>query len=128
MQEQWKGKSVDLKLLVYYIEGFFKNKGFGTFRKESNQAYKISVTSTEGRDSSAVVVRVSGNPNDFVLELDPIQEARFSKVLGSLGVLFGGGSLFLRGLKSEELLRKIEGEFWSFAEDAVERLSGSAKE
>lgn len=130
MKKQWREKNVDLTLLSKTIEDFLKAKGYRTrsLLGESKKKYRISATLLKNRDSTGVVVRIYGEPNDFVMELDLPIEAQLSKTLGSVIALFGGGYLYLRGLKSEEAYQKLEEDFWLFAEEAVARLIDSTKE
>jgi len=128
MQRQWIGKNVKLPLLSEYIEEFLRARDFETSKKELKNEYRISGTLQNSHGSTGVTVRIYGNPNDFVLELVPMEVARLSKMFGSITTLLGGGTLFLRGLRSEEVFGKLEGEFWLFVEETVARLVGSAKD
>jgi len=128
MEKQWIGKNVNLALFSKNIEDFLKAKGYKTVYRESEKEYRISATLQENIGSTGVLVRIYGNPSDFVVELGLAGEARLSRVLGSVTALFGGGSLFLRGLRSEEALQKLEEGFWLFAEETVTRLVDSTRE
>jgi hypothetical protein len=45
--------------------------------------------------------------------------------LGQLTHLFGGGVLFLRGVKSDEAEEKLERDFWIFIEEKIDFLAKS---
>lgn len=122
METQWTGKNVDLALFSRNVAEFLKVKGYKTVSRELGNEHRISATMRGKGAFTGVLVRVYGEPDDFVVEIDVAKEARLSKVLGSITALFGGGSLTLRGLKSEEALQELEKEFWLFAEETVTRL------
>jgi len=63
-------------------------------------------------------VRIAGDPNDFSVELSTEESSDTLIRLGTLTSLFGGGILFLKGMKSKELLDKVESDFWRFVEEA----------
>jgi len=128
MQEEWVGKNVKLALLSESIKEFLEGKGFETSERRLADDYEISAVRESGPDSLRVILRIRGKPDSFVLELAPAEQSRMLKVLGPLAILFGGGSLFLRGIKSEEAFEELEEEFWLFVEETVARLAGSAKE
>jgi len=123
MFKQWAGKSVDLRLLSDGVVEFLKRKGFRSKKTDVAKGFLVSGT---GPFSGGVVVRISGEPDDFVVELES-GATRDSVMLGSSTLVFGGGRFLLRGLKSKEALDKLENEFWISLEGLVIRLEGSAK-
>lgn len=126
MRRQWMGKNVDLALLSERVEDFFRGKDFRTRKDESGDGYTISGTPHNARDvRGGITVRILGNSNDFVIELIAGERIRSSILLGFITTLIGGGSLLLRGLRSQETLEKLEREFWVYAEDSVVHLAGS---
>jgi hypothetical protein len=128
MQSQWIGKNVDLKLLGECIEDFFKDKGFKTTKDESAGKYTILWTSKRVRNMrDAMRAAVFGDSNDFVVEIIASERTRGSIRLGMLTKAFGGGYLALRGLKAKETLEKLEKEFWTYIEEKVTHLTGSAE-
>jgi len=128
MQSQWIGKNVDLKLLGECIEDFFKDKGFKTTKDESARKYTILWTSQRVRNMrDAMRATVFGDSNNFVVEIIASERTRGSITLGMLTKAFGGGYLALRGLKAKETLEKLEKEFWTYIEEKVAHLTGSAE-
>lgn len=124
---RWVEKNVDLELLSECVEDFFKRKGFKTMTDESMGEYKILLISQGDRGiPRGMYVRISGDPNEFVLELCISERARSSVMLGLMTTMFGGGSRVLRSLKSQEFLERLEREFWICVEEAIEGLVGSA--
>ena len=127
LRSQWVGKNVDLASLSRRVEIFFREKGFETRIKESDGEYEISVFSQYIKGAREDVdVKISGNPNDFMIDLLVGERARSSIRAGFLTSMFGGGSLVLRGLKLTEALEKLEEEFWMYVADSVGQLTNSA--
>jgi len=48
-------------------------------------------------------------------------------MLGFLTGIIGGGSIFLKNVKTLETLEKLEKEFWIYVEDLVAQLVDSAR-
>lgn len=120
MQERWVGKNVDLSLLRERVENFFKDKGFRTTKDWSASEYTISAKPQQGVGIiGRVTVRILGDPNDFLIEFSTSKHSRSAVRLGFMTTIFGGGSLILRGLKSQEELEKLEKDFWAHVEEAI---------
>jgi len=126
MQRLWVGKNVDLVLVSERIENFFKDKRFETKKDWSAPEYVISAKPQYGVGVlGRVIVRVLGNPSDFLIEFSASDHSRSAIKLGFITTMFGGGSLVLRGLKSQEELEKLEKDFWIYMEEAVTHLINS---
>jgi len=126
MQRLWVGRNIDLALLSERIENFFKDKRFKTRKDWSAPECVISAKPRHGVGIlGRVIVRVLGNSNDFVIELSASDHSRSAVKLGFITSMFGGGSLVLRGLKSQEELEKLEKDFWIYMEEAVTHLINS---
>jgi hypothetical protein len=124
MQGQWTGKNVDLALLSELIEDFFRGKGFKITKDRIASEYTISARPQRGVGIlERVIVRVLGDSNDFLIEFSTSGRSRSAVKLGFITTMFGGGSLVLRGLKSQEALEKIEKDFWIFIEGTIAHLT-----
>ena len=128
MFTQWVGKNVDLTLLEKYIEDFFRSKGLEIVRKEDVEGgRKIFVMPRRSSNIRGDInVTIKGQPSNFVIEFVAGEKARSLTKLGSLLALLGGGVFVLEGLKVQEALEKLEGEFWICVEDVISRLIDSA--
>lgn len=127
MQAAWVGKNVDLALLSVYVEDFLRTNGFRVRKDESPRKCIIFGTKKSPRGLSVdVTVNIVGDSNDFVVELLAGERMRSSIKLGFLTTVIGGGPFFLRALKSQEALEKLEKEFWPYIEETITRLTGSA--
>jgi len=127
MEARWVRKNVDLKLLGGHIESFFKDKGFKITKERSASKHEISTRPQRGVSIlGSVIVRVLGDSNDFLIEFSTSRHSRSAVKLGFITTMFGGGSLILRGLKSQEALEKLEKDFWIYIEEAIARLINSA--
>lgn len=128
MRKQWVGKNVDLALLSGCFEKFLEGKGYKIKRDVLSCGYEILGAPKRFRDlGGGIVVRILGDSNDFVVELMASQRTSDSIMWGYITTIFGGGSFFLRGLKSKEALERLESEFWIYAEETVGNLVGSAR-
>jgi len=124
MQDRWVEKNVDLKLLSGLVENFFKDKSFKITKDQSASECTISARSQQGVGIlGRVIVKIRGDSNDFVIEFSTSGHSRSALKLGFMTTLFGGGSLVLRGLKSQETVENLEKDFWIFIEEALAHLT-----
>lgn len=128
-QKRWIGEAANLGLLAERIERFFNNNGFKTRRNILPKGYEISIASHHIRDfRAAVKVKILGVPNDFIVEFLVGTPSRFSTLLGLSTIPFGGGIFVLRGLKLQEALERLEGDFWIYVSETVTSLTGTCSE
>ena len=127
VRSRWVGKNIDLALLTRHIEDFFKRREFKTKINESMGNYKILFMPQHANIYENAEVTISGDPNDFVIEFSAGKKARSSVMLGFLTRIIGGGSIFLKNVKTLETLEKLEKEFWIYVEDLVAQLVDSAR-
>ncbi len=127
MQEHWVGKNVNLTLLSERVENFLRDKGFRTTKGLSASEYTISGKPQQSVGIIGLVtVRILGDRNDFSIEFSTNGHSRSVVKLGFITTIFGGGSLVLRGLKSQEELEKLEKDFWVHVKQALVHLTNSA--
>ena len=127
MQRRWVGKNVDLLLLIEYLENFFRDKGFKT-SKEDGSTSEYSIKAKPQKRTSIiepVIIGISGTSDDFLIEFSTSGRSRSTVRFGFVTTMFGGGSLILRGLKSQEALEKLEKEFWVYIEEAIAHMINS---
>ena len=128
-QKRWAAKDANLDLLTEKIESFFKSKGFETRKNVSPTGYKISTVPKHVRDVKAgIQVKILGRRNDLMVELSVGETSRFSTMLGLSTIPFGGGTLVLRGLKLQEVLERLEKEFWVYVEETIPHVTESHNE
>lgn len=128
MQRRWTMQNVDLNSLSDGVEDFFKSRQFVTKKSESAGERKILLQPTYStvKLDEPISVRITGDPNDFVVELRASELTNRSVRMGMLTKSLGGGFYLLRSLKLQEELEKLEKEFWIFVEDKVAQLARSA--
>jgi hypothetical protein len=128
-QKRWIKKEANLDLLAEKIESFFKSKGFETRKNTSPNGTEISIVPKHMHNVKAgIKVTISGPPHDFTVEISVDETPRFSTLLGLSTILFGGGTLVLRGLKLQEALLRLEKEFWVYVEESIPYVAGSNSE
>lgn len=128
MKYQWFGKSVDLNLLAESVTSFLKAKKFTVRQHDALElSHLFGTYRSADREVKTVVVKISGVPNDFTVELTVGEENQFMLKLSSLFTFFGGGALMLKRLRSVEYYQKFEEEFWIYVEHQVSQLTGTMK-
>ena len=129
MQKKWTQMNVDLGVLSSHVEDFFKDKGLLTRKEQSNREYTVFWAPKRGGINTSKVpkVRISGDPNDFTVEVVASELTNRQIRLGLLTKPVGGGYFLLKGLRLREALEKIESDFWAYLEPEITRLTNSAK-
>jgi len=127
MQRRWTGKSVDLDSLCECVDDFFTNRKFLTEKSESSGGRTLLLHSRHAtrKLGESISLRITGNPDDFIVDLKASELAAHTVRAGLLTKSLGGGYFLLRGLKLQEELEKMEKEFWIFVEDKVAQLARS---
>jgi len=127
-ENRYTGRNVDLMLLSEWVERFFEKKLFRTIREEKTKAHRITARPTyEHEVLDRVTVCISGDPNDFVLQFITGARSNLFVKLGLLTTLFGGGIAFLRGVKSQEAEEQLERNFWTYVNEKIDFIAGSAR-
>lgn len=127
MKYKWIQKDVDLEKITGGIEDFLKSKKFKTHRNDDKGQHRIlGIYRTPEGSFRKVIATVSGTPESFTVELEAGEQTSAILKLGSLISLFGGGGFIVKGHEAADFYRKIEDEFWRFAQTIVSELKGSA--
>lgn len=114
--KSFSGRHSNFTLLSERIEDFFKSKNFRTSKIQIDEGCVIIA---EKSPNEKLYARVVGNSDKFSVELSTQKSSDTFIFLGNLMSLFGGGGLFLRGMKSKELLERVESDFWRCVEEAL---------
>jgi len=125
LRDRWIHKNVNLQLLADNVKDFLSQQYFETRIETSRNGHTVCAIPKKG-GISGFVVRILGEPNDFTVEFAPNERLRYVTRLGFITTLLGGGGILLRGLKSQEMLEKLEEEFWVFIDTRIEGLIDSA--
>jgi len=108
-------KKIDLSSLSNNLADFFVKRHFTVSVKKYNAGYKlVARPKIYNEIRNKIIVEIKGTPNSFSVTFKPTSFWQKIGVLAPLINLFIGGYLFLRDLKSEEKLEKIEKEFWIY--------------
>jgi len=130
MRKSWKGKNVDLALLVTRIGDFFKVKDFEAVKGQTSTGYQIfAEDSPHFKIDGYINVTVEGSPDNFTVNFEQSTGKKKRSHIRSIFLesMFLGGYFILKRLKSEEALFKLEKEFWRHVENVVLQLSNSGK-
>jgi len=131
MHKNWKEKNVDLALLTTRIGDFLKVKDFEAVKGTIPTGYQIFAgNSPYFKINGYVSVTIEGTPENFTVNFELCTDKKKRDLPRSIFLesMFLGGYFILRRLKSEEAWLKLEKEFWRHVENAVLRLSNSAKD
>jgi len=129
MENHYIGRNINLSLLSKWIEHFFKKKNFRTITEKETKRIKIIARPTYIHEIiEEITVSISGDPNNFTLKFVTGNRSNFFVKFGRLTTLFGGGIMFLRGVKSQEVEEKLERNFWVYVEEKIDFLTNSARE
>jgi hypothetical protein len=121
------GRNVDLRQLNQLVERFFKSKGFRTSIESGENSFTIVSRATHVHDIvGAITVSILGKPNEFTLAFFSGERSEAFKKFGQLTSLLGGGTLFLRGARSQEEEEKLERFFWIYIEEKIDLLTRSS--
>jgi hypothetical protein len=125
MQRVWTDKNVPLESLAASVESFLKSKGFAvTKRKQLKFGEQFAIVAIGSHDDGSKVIvegRVFRKKNEIFVELSA-GEGPVSKV-DALANLFGAGYVTLRNIKSEEVLRKLESDFFTHVDQTMANLT-----
>ena len=127
MKAHWKDKNINLSIFTNSIRQFFVEKKYASSINRSNEEYQIVVYPTVFHGIvEEISVNIKGHPNDFSVKFIAGSRSRSFVILGPLATIFGGGFLTLKGLKSQEVLEKLEKEFWVYVDKKIWELTDSA--
>lgn len=117
MDSNYVDKDVDLKMVGEWVEQFFSEKGFNPVKKVTDEMIKIISKPKPIHEMIGLInVHISGTSNDLMIKFFSGSRSDAYVKYGRLTSLFGGGLLFLRGIKSQESERKFEQNFWVYIE------------
>lgn len=112
--KRFQNRKVDLHFLSERIKYFFESKGLKTSVVKQQDGFLIIARKSF---TERVNVKLRGDPDDFLVELATEEGSDTSIFFGGITTIFGGGSFFLRGIRSRELLEKLEGDFFRYVEE-----------
>jgi hypothetical protein len=129
MRKRWIGKNVNLDELSGSIEDFFKSRSPLPRKTATADERTISWLPrlAGSRLREPVTAKITGNPDDFTIDLKASELTKDSIRMGVLTQPFGGGYFLLKAVKLKEELEQLEKDFWIFVEGKIDQLAGSAQ-
>lgn len=125
MESHFLNKNIDLAKVGKWVENFFEKKGFKPIKEVTPDGYKVISRPPSSYEIIGLInVLVTGDSNDFYIKFISGSRSEAYVKFGQLTSLFGGGLLFLRGLKSRENEEKLEKSFWIYIEDRMNTFKG----
>jgi hypothetical protein len=117
IQHSWE-TNVSLESITKNVESFFASKNFKAKTKEGNKEYYVMAS---GPDEKGSIVRIDARifreEKKVFLEL-AAGESPYVK-LSALTRLIGGGYPMIQAIKAEDLLNKLESEFFAYIGDKI---------
>lgn len=125
MELEFVNRNVDLQILFESIEhDFVIAKGFKILRRELGSSYLFLAFNCPDVPGVIKIV-VEGAPEKFSVNFY-LRHDRLLSFISYLGIPFGTGYLYLRGVKKMENFKKLEKEFYEFLLRTIVSLEGSA--
>lgn len=121
--KSYRDKNRDLEVLLKDVEAWFNQQGYQTQTNRSDgnlllQAAKTDLWRKAVGASRAFNVLITGNPNDFSVELSTGEWSSNLTAAGIGAVLTGGATLLISGVAAS-WSKKIEGDLWAFIDQKV---------
>lgn len=107
------------------MESFFEDRNYKTRREESENQTSISAMLRDDDLTLGVVVTVSGEPQNFIVEIEAHSRMKSLRMFRPFLTMFGLGALFVRRMRSIDHYENLEEEFWTFMDKKVDNLVGS---
>jgi len=124
VQENWKGKNIDLHTMSERIALFFSDNAFSTtVSQKEDKTVIIAVPKSFHGIDERIDVEVWGKSEDFSVRFVSGTHSRALVRYGRFASLITGGYFLLRGLKSQEEIEKLERKFWIYVDETVWFLS-----
>jgi hypothetical protein len=133
LQHRWTEKNIDLGLLYKSVGAFFTERGLKAKTEKSSGKYNVFLFLEGGRSPAGglatkrLAVSIARSQNGFAVEFRAVDYTR-SILFRNLAQLFIGGLWFRRDRELEDVLLRLENEFWSYMDETIARLSESSKQ
>lgn len=128
MEKRFVGRKLNLFALTNYLMMFFRREGFEVKKEKVDEGFKIVVEPSYSHDTAEpVTAYILGKPDDFTVKFVTGTLSQSLIKWGRLTTLIGGGAFFLKGLKSQDALEKLEKAFWIYVNEKTDYLARSVK-
>lgn len=123
MRDRWIGKSINLEELAEFLKQFFEERNFKVMLEKSSDYKILAVPERDSDLCDNIEVCIRGKPEDFEIIFGAATNFATNIIrLGGLTTFLGGGIFLRKGLKSQEELNKLEGDFWKFVDTTIVSL------
>ncbi|MGD0029368.1 MAG: hypothetical protein ABSC91_10570 [Candidatus Bathyarchaeia archaeon] len=124
MEYRWQNRNLKVENVIAKAEQFLRDRKFVTRKEEGeNRVRLIGVARKEKYDVRLVETVISWSPEELSIKFEMSDHLKPILHLGSLMSFWGGGSLVLKELKTNESFRKLEEDFWREMEEVVPHSS-----
>jgi hypothetical protein len=126
LRTEWLDKRVEPSKLYAPVKDFFNERGLTIEETFSEKKYCIAAFLPHFGSMPFVVVEIHGDLHTLVVDFLPWgrKERKVHNMLLSwILAPFGGGILVRQDLRKEELMEKVENQFWDFMNKRVLELA-----
>jgi hypothetical protein len=125
MRTKWLNKHVELSGVCCAVKEFFKERAFFTEEYSLKDGFRVVAFMSDDGSFPFATVEVHHEVAAIVVDYLPWGQSRrvsLTSFFAPVLTLFGGGILVARDLKKNELMEKIEKEFWDFLDGFFSEL------
>jgi hypothetical protein len=120
VEYHWQSRNIKIENIIAKAEQFLRDQKFVTRKEEGeNRVRLIAVARKEKYDVRLVETVISWSPEELSIRFEMSDHLKPILHLGSLMSFWGGGSLVLKELRTNERFRKLEEDFWREMEEVV---------
>jgi len=114
MQKNWTNQNVNIQTLMERITKYLEGEDFDvTVYNEERGYIIIANNSSKYEIEGDINIQIQGEPNQFSIKIEEKRGNSWEdRIPPLLAIMFGGGYLFLKRLKSEERFIEFTVEFW----------------
>lgn len=117
IQQSWESQ-VNLESVDKAVESFFTSRNFKTKTENKNQEHYVMASGPNEKGSIVRIdARIFRENTKIFLELSAGESAYVK--MSALTRLIGGGYPMLQAIKAEEMLNKIESEFFAYVGEEI---------
>jgi len=128
LKSEWKTVSVDLSVLTEKIVEFFSSRDFTVLVDKSEKGFRCTIIpKIHHKILDKITVNVCKTAENLTVEFTAENLSHSLVRYGNLLSLFGGGVIFLKGLKSKEELEKLEEDFWWYVDQLINHLQVTSR-
>jgi hypothetical protein len=117
---RWFDKSINILDVEKAAKSFLEQRGYTVNSSDDAGSKKIAAVLREPEGTRRVIITISGQPNDFIVDFSAGAAAQLATKFSSFITYFGGGLIQRHSLKEKEFYDRLEEQFWEYLEESIE--------